>query len=172
MTPQVVKRVLFLCTHNSCRSQMAEGWLNKLGVERCETNHNGRATCSDAWWISKLSEHKFEAESAGMEPTFVHPLAVKAMAEAGVDISSQRSKSIDEFPDQSFDYVITLCGGAQKTCPVFPGEYQSLHWDIPDPAAAEGSDEEKMSAFRSVRDDIRARVENLIREISNSSSCH
>ena len=172
MTAPTKTRVLFLCTHNSCRSQMAEGWLNKLGGERCETNHNGWATCIDAWWISKLSEHKFEAESAGMEPTFVHPLAVKAMAEAGVDISSQRSKSMDEFLDQPFDYVITLCGSAQKTCPVFPGKYESLHWDIPDPATVEGSDEEKMRAFRAARDAIRARVENLIREIFSRSACH
>jgi len=123
-------------------------------------------------WLRKLGGEGFDAFSAGTEPTTVHPLAQKVMAEANVDISTQRAKSIDEFADQHFDYVITLCGGAQKTCPVFPGEYQSLHWDIPDPAEAGGSDEERMNAFRSARDDLRARVQNLVPESSGRSSGH
>lgn len=121
-------------------------------------------------WLRKLGGEGFEVLSAGTEPTKVHPLARKVMAEANVDISTQRAKSIDEFADQHFDFVITLCGGAQKTCPMFPGEYQNLHWEIPDPAAEEGSDEARMTAFRSARDDLRARVQNLVSEVSGGRS--
>jgi arsenate reductase len=105
-------RILFICTHNSARSQMAEGLLRHIYGD------------------------KYEVFSAGTNPTNVNPLAIKAMAEIGIDISKHRSKSVMEFIDQSFDYVITVCGNAQKTCPVFPGEHEKIHWDLEDPAEA------------------------------------
>ncbi|UCB53684.1 MAG: arsenate reductase ArsC [Candidatus Zixiibacteriota bacterium] len=136
------KRVLFLCTTNSCRSQMAEGILRAAGG-------NG-----------------FEADSAGAKPAFVHPLAAKVMAEAGIDISSQESKSVSQFQGLAFDYVITLCGdGARDVCPAFIGKMKhGLHWDFPDPAEAEGSEEEKLEVFRKVRDQIKARLEEFVKE--------
>jgi len=125
-----MKKVLFLCTGNSARSQMAEGFLRHMAGDR------------------------FEVLSAGVKPTVVNPLAIKAMAEIGIDISRHRSKSVMEFIDQSFDYVITVCGNAQKTCPVFPGEHEKIHWDLEDPALAQGSEEDKLKVFRKVRDEI------------------
>ncbi len=113
------KRVLFLCTGNSARSQMAEGFLKNLAGD------------------------KFEVFSAGVKPTQVNPLAIKAMAETGVDISKHRSKSAMEFIDQKFDYVITVCDNAKQTCPVFPGKYEKIHWSLEDPAEAQGSEEKK-----------------------------
>ena len=110
-----MKRVLFLCTGNSARSQMAEGFLRHMAGDR------------------------FEVYSAGIKPVGINPLAIKIMAEAGIDISKHRSKSVIEFIDQNFDYVVTVCGNAQKTCPVFPGKHEKIHWDLEDPAAAEGS---------------------------------
>jgi len=126
-----MKKVLFLCTGNSARSQMAEGFLKHMAGDR------------------------FEVYSAGIKPTEVNPLAIKVMAEAGIDISEHRSKSVMEFIDQSFDYVITVCSNAQKTCPVFPGEHEKIHWDLEGPAAAERSREEKLPVFRKVRDEIK-----------------
>ena len=126
-----MKRVLFLCTGNSCRSQMAEGFL--------------RAMVGD----------KFQVLSAGVKPTQVNPLAIKVMAEAGVDISGHRSKSAMEFLGQQFDYVITVCDNAKKTCPVFPGKYEKIHWDLEDPAEATGTEEEILYVFRRIRDEIK-----------------
>lgn len=130
------KRVLFLCSGNSARSQIAEGLLRHLAGDR------------------------FEAFSAGLEPSGVNPLAIKVMEETGVDISRQRSKSAREFLGQSFDYVISLCDEARESCPVFPGKYEKLHWDLEDPAKAEGSYEEKFTALRVVRNKIK---DNLLK---------
>ena len=134
------QRILFLCTTNSCRSQMAEGILKAIGGD------------------------EFEVESAGAKPSFVHPLTIKVMAEIGMDITNQRSKSVAEFVGQEFDYVITLCGDdAQVVCPVFIGKAKErLHWNFVDPAEAQGSDEEILSVFRTVRDQIRRRIEKFI----------
>ena len=130
--------VLFVCTHNASRSQMAEGFLRRLG---------GSA---------------FEAASAGTEPGALHPLAVEVMAEAGIDISAQRAKSVDDYVQQRFDYVITVCDDANEACPFFPNAASRLHWSIPNPSAAEGTHEERLAVFREVRDGIRARVRELL----------
>ena len=132
------RRVLFLCTHNSARSQIAEGWLRQLAGDR------------------------FEAHSAGSEATLVRPLAIRAMAEAGVDISRQRSKTLDEYRGQPFDYVITVCDRAAETCPLFPGGGTRLHWSLPDPSQATGTAEERLECFRRVRDQMRGLVEQLV----------
>ena len=135
------KRVLFLCTGNSCRSQMAEGFLKRLAGE------------------------KYEAESAGVDPTKINPLSIKVMNEEGIDISGQSSKSADEFIGQKFDYVITVCENAKQTCPVFPGEYKNIHWDLEDPAEAKGGEEERLAVFRKIRDQIKDNVSKFIRGI-------
>jgi len=132
------KKVLFLCTGNSCRSQMAEGFLRSLAAER------------------------FEVSSAGVKPTSVNPLAIKVMQEAGVDISRQESKSVSLFLNQHFDFVITVCDNARQACPFFPGKYKLVHWDIEDPAEAQGSQEEKLAVFRKIRERIRERVASFI----------
>ena len=129
------RRILFICTHNSARSQMAEGLMNARYGDR------------------------FEAQSAGIEPTEVHPLAIKAMAELGIDISHHRSKSIEEFLGQEFDYVVTVCDHAKEACPFFPGAKEYLHASFPDPASVEGTEEERLEAFRRVRDEIAAWLE-------------
>jgi arsenate reductase len=129
------KRVLILCTGNSCRSQMAEFLWNRLG--------NG------AW----------RAVSAGSMPAgYVHPLAKRAMEEIGFDLSSAESKPLGQFVDEPFDLVVTVCDNAKEACPVFPSAKQTLHWPFRDPAHATGSDEEQMSLFREVRDEIRDRI--------------
>jgi arsenate reductase len=128
------QRVLFVCTGNSARSQMAEGLLrHKAG-------------------------NRFEVFSAGTHPTQVRPEAIVVMHEIGIDISPHRSKSVDEFAGLAFDYVITVCDNANETCPVFPGRARRLHWPFEDPAAAQGSEDERKAVFRRVRDQIRARV--------------
>lgn len=119
-------RVLFLCTHNSARSQMAEGLLRQYAGDQ------------------------IEVASAGTEPGRVHPLAVRAMREIGLDISRASSKSVEEFLGQQFDYVITLCDQANETCPIFPGDPQRIHWSFPDPSAVEGSEEARLRAFEQV----------------------
>ncbi len=129
------RRVLFLCTHNSARSQMAEGLLRHLAGDR------------------------FEAYSAGTEATGVRPLAVRAMAEAGADISGQESETLDRYLGEPFDYVITVCDDANEACPVFPGARRRLHWSLPDPSKATGAEEERLRVFRSVRDELRTRIE-------------
>jgi len=127
------KRVLILCTGNSARSQMAEGILRDLKGEN------------------------YDVESAGMEPSRVRPEAIEAMKEIGIDISSHRSKSVDEFAGQRFDYVITVCDNANEVCPVYPADTERIHWSFSDPAAVTGSDEVRLAAFRKVRDEIRDR---------------
>lgn len=130
-------RILFLCTGNSCRSQMAEGWARRLKSD------------------------KIEPFSAGIDPKGVNPLAIQVMKEAGVDISGQRSKHVQELLDQSFDYVVTLCAEAHEGCPVFPSKTEHRHKGFEDPAAATGTEEEILSVFRKVRDQIRRFVETL-----------
>jgi arsenate reductase len=128
-------KVLFLCTHNSARSQMAEGLLRNLAGDR------------------------FEAMSAGTEATHVRPLAIRAMGELGIDISGQESKTLEKYLKEPFDYVITVCDDANEACPVFPGARRRLHWSFEDPAQATGSEEERLRVFQSVRDEIRERIE-------------
>jgi arsenate reductase (thioredoxin) len=129
-----MKKVLFICTRNSSRSQMAEALVN----------HDLAGN--------------FEAFSAGTEPSSVHPLAIAAMGELGIDISQKRSKDLQEFADQKFDYVITLCDQANEACPVFFGGTRRIHMGFPNPAAVLGIEAEKMAAFRQIRDQIRAKV--------------
>lgn len=130
-------KVLFLCTGNACRSQMAEGWARALKSDR------------------------IEAYSAGVAPCFVHPLAARVMQEAGVDIGDQYSKHVDELDGIAFDYVVTLCDYADSKCPVFPGQGKRLHRPFEDPVYARGSESEVMAKFRSVRNRIRAFVEKM-----------
>lgn len=130
-------KVLFICTGNSCRSQIAEGW------------------------ASHLKPDSIDAYSAGIRPIGVSPRAVKVMAEVGVDISRQASKQIDDLSGIDFDYVVTLCDNASVQCPVFGGGTMLIHRPFEDPYFATGSDEEVMDAFRKARDDIRAFVETL-----------
>jgi len=110
-------------------------------------------------FLRSLAGDKFEVFSAGVKPTQVNPLAIKVMAEAGIDISKHRSKSAMEFIGQQFDYVITVCDNARQTCPIFPGKYEKIHWDLEDPAEAQGSEEERMVVFRKIRDEIKKRIE-------------
>jgi len=131
-------KVLFLCTGNSCRSQMAEGFLRSLAGER------------------------FEAHSAGTRPSTLNPLAVKAMSEAGVDISGHESKNASRFIAEEFTYVITVCDNAKESCPIFPGTSIRLHWPFDDPADATGSDEERLPVFRRVRDEINERIRDFV----------
>ncbi|MBU5611371.1 arsenate reductase ArsC [Geomonas azotofigens] len=126
------KKILFLCTHNSCRSQMAEGLANHLLGDR------------------------FEARSAGTEATRVNPLAIKVLAEIGIDISGHRSKTLDEFDGESFDYVVTLCGDANDKCPLYIGGTQRDHRGFDDPSRCVGSEQEVLSEFRRVRDEIKS----------------
>ena len=134
------KRVLFLCTHNSCRSQMAEGLVNHdLG-------------------------DRFEAFSAGTEATRVNPLAARVLMELGIDLSRHRSKTIDEFAGQPFDYVITLCGDAAEKCPLFFGGVERVHIGFDDPSRLPGSEAEVLPEYRRVRDEIRARVKGFLLE--------
>jgi arsenate reductase len=128
-------KVLFLCTHNSARSQMAEGLLRHLAG-----NH-------------------FEVMSAGTEATHARPLAIRAMDELGIDISGQESKTLDRYLGDTFDYVVTVCDDATEACPVFPGAKRRLHWSFEDPAQARGSEEERLRVFQSVRDEIKERIE-------------
>ena len=128
-------RVLILCTGNSARSQMAEGLLRALAGGR------------------------FEAFSAGTTATHVRPLAVQVMGEIGIDISGHESKTLDRYLAEQFDAVITVCDNAHESCPVFYGARARLHWSFPDPSQAVGTGEEQLAAYRSVRDDIRARIE-------------
>lgn len=136
------QRVLFLCTGNSARSQMAEGILRHWAGDR------------------------FEVFSAGTRPAGLNPNAVTAMAEMGIDIAGRRSKSVEEFADQQFDYVITVCDSAKESCPIFPGAAQRIHYSFQDPAAAQGSVEEQMAVFRRVRDQIDERLREFLRNKS------
>jgi arsenate reductase len=128
---KVKPTVLILCTGNSCRSHLAEGWL--------------RAVAGDF----------LNVQSAGSKPAgYVHPLAIQVMQELGIDISSHRSKSMNEFLDQPVETVITVCGNADQACPAYSGQLNRHHWGFPDPAHATGTDEEKLAVFRQVRDQI------------------
>jgi len=133
-------RVLFLCTGNSCRSQMAEGFLRARGGG------------------------VYEAHSAGTNPSTVNPLAVEVMREIGIDISGQRSKNVTEYLGQHFPFVITVCNNAAEHCPIFPGTSLREHWPFEDPAEATGTNEERRVLFRKVRDQIGARVQSWIAE--------
>ncbi|MBI5241241.1 MAG: arsenate reductase ArsC [Elusimicrobia bacterium] len=130
-------KLLFLCTGNSCRSQMAEGWARQL------------------------KGGSIEAYSAGIDPKGLHPLAVQVMAEAGVDISGQKSKHVRDLKDVPFDAVVTVCDSARGNCPRFPGRTRIVHRDFTDPAAAQGTDDEVLAVFRRVRDQIRDFVAGL-----------
>ena len=129
------RRVLFLSTHNSARSQMAEGLLRALGGDQ------------------------FEAFSAGTEATRVRPLAIQAMAELGIDISRQVSKTLDRYLDQPFDQVITVCDQAKEGCPVFFGARERRHWSLRDPSQASGTEAQQLAVYRQVRDELRERIE-------------
>lgn len=134
------KKVLFICTRNSARSQMAEGFLNDLYGDR------------------------YEAYSAGIEPTEVNPYAIKAMAEINVDISKQRSKSIEEFRRNNFEYVVTVCDHAKEACPFFPGGKKLLHKGFKDPSEFRGTEYEILAEFRRVRDEIKDWIEKTFCE--------
>jgi arsenate reductase (thioredoxin) len=133
----VKERVLILCTGNSARSQMAEGLLRHDAGSR------------------------FEVASAGVEPSIVRPEAIKAMSEIGIDVSSHRSKSVDEFLNQQFDYVITVCDNANEGCPVFPSATKRIHWSFDDPASVEGDSDTRLAEFRRVRDQIRRKLQEF-----------
>jgi len=128
------RTVLFLCTHNSCRSQMAEGVVNRF--------------LAGEW----------EAHSAGLEATFVHPKAIQVMAEIGIDIARRHSKTIDDLPRIDFDVVITLCSDAEHRCPVHLGKGKRAHIGFDDPSAVSGTDEDILNAFRRVRDEIKESI--------------
>ena len=134
------KRVLVLCTGNSARSQMGEGLFRAEGGAGVDVF------------------------SAGTQPGSVRPEAITVMKEIGIDISGHRSKSVDEFAGQSFDYVVTVCDNARDNCPVFPAGTERIHWSFEDPAAVEGGEEERLSAFRRIRDQIRERVKTFLRD--------
>jgi|SRR5271165_1924012 len=136
------ERVLILCTGNSARSQMAEGIL--------------RHDFGD----------QFDVFSAGTKPSHVRPEAIEAMSELGIDLSGHRSKSVDEFLGQEFDYVITVCDNAKESCPIFPGRTQRIHWSFEDPAGVQGSEEERTAAFRRIRDQIRAHFAEFIPKLA------
>ena len=138
------KRILFICTHNSARSQMAEGLLRHLGGDR------------------------FEVYSAGTEATRVRPLAIEVMRELDIDISGQQSKTLDSYVGEPFDKVITVCDTAAEACPIFPGAREQLHWSFPDPSQAIGSPEEQRAVYQSVRDTIRARIEHELLHAGHS----
>ena len=133
----MARRILFLCTANSARSQIAEGLARHLGGEG------------------------LVVESAGAEPSFVHPLAKRVLAEVGIDSAGQRSKSLAEFADQPFDDVVTVCDRAAQSCPVFPGSGRRTHWSLPDPTAV-GDEEQQLAAFRRVRDELAARLPEFL----------
>ena len=139
--PREKKRVLFICTHNAARSQMAEGLMRAF--------HG----------------HIYEAFSAGTEPGRVSPYAIRVMVEIGINIGAHRAKSLQEFLDQKVDYVITVCDHAKESCPYFPGGKKILHQSFEDPSALTGTEEEIMAGFRRIRDEIRSWIEN---EFSNA----
>jgi len=138
------RRVLFICIHNSARSQMAEAWLNHI--------------CGD----------QFEAQSAGLEPGFLNPLVVEAMAEVGIDISGKGTQRVFDLWKSGalFAYVVTVCDeSSAEQCPIFPGPHKRLHWSFPDPSGLTGTREEKIAGVRKIRDQIRARIENWCDEV-------
>src|SRR5689334_4705554 len=140
------QQVLILCTANSARSQMAEGLLRNLAGDR------------------------FDIFSAGAKPSTVNPLAIKAMDERGIEIRSHRSKHLNEFLQQPFDYVITVCDTAAESCPIFPGPAKRIHWSFPDPAAVEGSQEQRLASFRTVRNAIEAQFTSWLPSVPQAVS--
>ena len=136
------KRILVICTGNSCRSQMAEGFLRSFVGE------------------------SVEVRSAGTHPSFVHPIAIRVMKEIGIDISSHTSKSVDEFRDREFDYIITVCDNAREHCPVFPGKGKRMHIPFEDPGMFNGKEVQRLEKFRQVRDQIHASMENFLKNES------
>lgn len=136
----LTKKILVLCTGNSARSQMGEGLFRTEGGAG------------------------FEVFSAGTQPSAVRPEAIAVMKEIGVDISGHCSKSVDEFAGQSIDYVVTVCDNARDNCPVFPAGAERLHWSLEDPAAFQGSEQERLAAFRRIRDQIHERVKTFFRD--------
>jgi arsenate reductase len=132
------KKVLFLCTGNSARSQIAEGLMKSMGGEQ------------------------WEVKSAGIISSYVHPLAIRVMDEVGIDISRQTSKSQEQFLKEEFDYIITLCDNVAAVCPAFPGQGKRLHWSIEDPALAIGTVDERVAVFRRAREEIRTKIEELL----------
>ncbi len=132
------KKILILCTGNSARSQMAEGLLRHIAGDH------------------------FEVFSAGVAPSHVRAEAVETMSEINIDISNHRSKSVDEFAGQTFDYVLTVCDNAKESCPVFPGKTKCIHWSFDDPAAVEGTTQEKLAAFKKIRDQIAEKLRDFI----------
>jgi arsenate reductase len=135
-----MKRLLVLCTGNSARSQMGEGLFR----------HEGRGA--------------YEVASAGTKPSHVRPEAIAVMKELGIDISGHRSKSVNEFEGQSFDYVVTVCDNARHDCPVFPAGTDRIHWSFEDPAAVQGGEQERLAAFRRIRDEIHERVKTFFQD--------
>jgi len=131
-------RILILCTGNSARSQMAEAIVRHIGGDRVEV------------------------ESAGVAPSAVREEAIAVMGEIGIDIASHRSKSVDEFVDRHFDYIITVCDNARESCPVFPGDAKRIHWSFDDPAGAPGSYDERIYAFRTSRDEMRQKLREFL----------
>ena len=142
-------RLMFLCTGNSCRSQMAEGWARTLGEQNGED------------WL--------EVQSAGIEAHGKNPRAIAVMQEAGVDISGQESTRVTDDMLEQTDLVVTVCGHADEHCPVLPGNTRKIHWPLDDPARAQGSEEEIMQTFRNSRDDIHRRVETLLSALKTES---
>ena len=143
-------RLMFLCTGNSCRSQIAEGWARKLGGQNGEN------------WL--------EVQSAGIEAHGKNPRAITVMQEAGIDISGQESTRVTDDMLEQTDLVVTVCGHADEHCPVLPAGTRKIHWPLEDPAKAQGSEEEVMEFFRNSRDDIRRRVETLLSELKSESA--
>ncbi len=138
------KKVLFICIHNSARSQMAEAWLNHI--------------CSDY----------FEAQSAGLEPGTLNPLAVQVMSEVGIDISKKQTQGVFNMfkSGQLFAYVVTVCDETSaERCPIFPGVAKRIHWSLPDPSRVSGTEEEKLEKVREIRDEIRAKIEEWCEEV-------
>jgi len=135
----LMKTVLFLCTHNSARSQMAEAYLNKLYGDR------------------------YEAHSAGIRPTRINPHVVKVMAEEGIDLSEARSKSMEEYLDRNFDLVVTVCDSAREECPIFPGD-ELIHHAFKDPSTLKGSEEEVLAQVREIRDEIKSWVKEYFKQ--------
>ena len=139
------ERVLILCTGNSARSQMAEGLLRAFGGD------------------------SVEVFSAGTNPSRVRPEAIAVMSEIGIDLAGHRSKHVREFDGQHFDYVITVCDNANESCPIFPGNTERIHWSFPDPAATEGSETERLAAFRRVRDALAERIRDLSSRLGSAN---
>jgi arsenate reductase len=139
-------KVLFLCTGNSCRSQMAEGFLRSLAADQ------------------------FEAYSAGINPVGLNPNAVLVMKERGIDISGQKSKNVTSYLGQHFPFIITVCDNARAQCPIFPGPAQRLHWGFEDPAHATGNEEARLAVFRRVRDEIEDHIRRFLDEHRQQSS--